>query len=169
MSREITFSLNFPATHPDGGQPTYFMEKIWKMLYQEDNNFYETLNFIQAIDEHFINRPCVNLEEFEPKYQIVITTGEHFQLNEYIKPVIYAETDNEDEVIQFAPLLQIKQIFTFQIKGTDYLLNGKKLSLADLTFVAKNSGMTADQFECVFSGLKEFSGQILCFSDKVKY
>jgi hypothetical protein len=36
MSRVLTFSRVFPAYHPKAGQPTGFVEKIWKGYYGRD-------------------------------------------------------------------------------------------------------------------------------------
>lgn len=64
--------------------------------------------------------------------------------------------------------MEVKQIFSFELKKSDYILSGKKLSLNDLEVVAKNDGLSCDDFECWFNS-KPFKGQVICWSDEVRY
>lgn len=171
MAREVTFSRTYPAYHPRKGEPTDFVDKIWKCLYDE-NRLYGVFEYQEEYDEHFGFEQCKNVHQFMPKLH-TIRAGKKYKEGDFIKPMVWAEkpyrkTQTGLWKLQIAPEIQLKKVYDFELNKFEFILNGCILDLSKLTTLANNDGLTVDDFECWFN-VKEFSGQVLCWSDNVRY
>lgn len=144
MSKVIMFSRVFPAYHPKAGEPTNFVEKIAKV---------EKIHTIRK--------------------------GHRFKVGDTFSPRVWGNDINpksgrsgpyNSKQIIIAPDMEVKQIYSFELQKGDfnYYLNGKLLKIDQLKEVAKNDGLHIDDFECWFNSA-DFDGQIICWSDAVKY
>lgn len=163
----ITFSRNFPATHPRKAQPTYFVEKIVRGLHQ------------QGIKPFDVN--CDFSEEIyyiaEPKNH-TIRAGNRWKEGEWFSPRVWSGKPYCSKQIQFAPPIQIKKIWTFEmnlISRPFFKINGEGLHNEVVYNLAKNDGLTYDDFKLWFTSGKPhisapfFKGQILCWNDSIDY
>ena len=156
-----TFSRVFPAYHPRAGEPTYFVEKIWKSI-KEDS--------VKHLDV-----PDISLHTFfhcEPKHH-TIRAGHHFKPGDFLVPRVWSGKPYASKQIQFAPPIEIVKTWDFDIEplAGDYLLNGHPIKLDQLKVIALNDGLEVDDFECWFKLKKGkgFIGQIICWNKDVEY
>lgn len=158
MSKVIMFSRVFPVYHPKAGEPTNFVEKIWTSL--ED---YDKIKFHKDLKSAYLS------ESFSPKYH-TIRAGHRFKVGDVFSPRVWAGKPYRSKQLKIANDLEVKQVYDFELRKGDfnYYLNGKLLKIDQLKEVAKNDGLHIDDFECWFNSA-DFDGQIICWSDKVKY
>ena len=65
----ITYSRFFPTYHPRKGEPTFFVEKIWKGLYDLPGMSWNVGKYQQKYDSLLGNDQIVNVHQFEPKWR----------------------------------------------------------------------------------------------------
>ena len=167
--RVITFSRQFPANHPKKGQPTFFVEKIWKSLYSQDL-FYNMSSYEGAYNEKF---PCKftpeeNIHNYKPKNH-TIRVGNRWKEGQQFSPRVWSGKPYQSKQITFAPDIEIKKIWKFECKedGTFYLNN----IWIDFTSssIPTNDGLTPDELLDWFPKNKPFIGQVICWNESINY
>jgi hypothetical protein len=168
MSRPITFSRQFPAYHPRVGDATYFVEKIHKSLLLPGSEILVTGGLVKDFS-FAIYSSCL------PKHH-TIRVGERWKAGDWFSPAVWGNDINpksgrsgpyQSKQIKFAPDIQIKKVWPFELTKDEYILNGKKLNLPELTQVANNDGLECDDLELWFQ--KPFKGQVICWNENVNY
>lgn len=167
----ITFSRHFQSTHPRIGQPTFFVEKIWKGLWDMSSakGFSPYLaEYQQKHDNHFGNDQIVNVHQFEPKWH-TIRSGSRFKVGDYFDPRVWSGKPYRSPQIQIAPTIEVKKVWNFKMDERGfYWINGYNAGF-DIEEVAKNDGLTIDDFDFWFRGSKAFDGQIICWNENIEY
>lgn len=186
MSRVITFSRTYPSYHPKAGQPTLFVEKVWESLddiYGED---FDPPNVRELTVEQLRFLQQQNLSKNH-----TIRTGNRWKVGDKFSPRVWGENINEksgrkgayqSDMIVIAPDIEIKKLWNFEIVDGDYFLDGKQISFEtpsgrDLfDNIATNDGLSVVDLRAWFELSPEykkndnmFSGQIICWSDKIEY
>jgi hypothetical protein len=175
MSRVITFARNFPATHPKKGEPTYFIEKIYSGI-GVDGNFLriplpDVYNFLYKHDEYY----------FEPKHH-TIRAGNRWKVGDKFSPRVWSGKSYRSPQITIAPDITITGVFDFKIEiDKDYkcvLINNCVFyeentdwytQLEALETLAKNDGLSLQDFKSWFNWGKPFTGQIICWNKAIGY
>jgi hypothetical protein len=186
MSKVITFSRAFPLYHPRAGEPTYFVEKVWKSLNITEQNLHKFLPFVEAYNEVTINTPVKNLVKFSdlnPKHH-TIRAGHRWKAGDYFSPRVWSGKPYNSKQIQFAPDIKIKKVWDFQIiRERDGILTWYSMTLNGKIFHSQfhtaaeiwtNDGLTYNEFCDWFkmdSAKKDlhFDGQVICWSDSIEY
>lgn len=177
----ITFSRNYPATHPRKGEPTYFVEKILIALIEAGEiSMSKALEIGRQLNlPGFENMNELRNVEFKPKWH-TIRGGCRWKVGDQFSPRVWTGKPYASKQLQFAPEIEIRQIYNFQIifqSTYDFhiFLNGFKLSdIQDVAEIAKNDGLSFVDFFKWF-GIKEgakpfhFAGQILCWNPDIDY
>lgn len=178
MSKVITFSRKFPSYHPKSGLPTHFVERILagmdkKPTYPEILRLNESLPVSDSEVQNFVK----DLSElkFTPKYH-TIRSGKRFKKGEYFSPRVWAGKPYQSNQIIFAPDMLIHEVYDVYI---EYISNNmlvqlpiagsiNNTELLSLGEVAENDGLSYDDFKSWFNKTP-FMGQIIVFSNKIKY
>jgi len=169
MSRVITFSRTFPSYHPKAGEQTDFVQKIWKSIGVAQNQGELYKLGIKA--DSFLQLP-----EYSPKHHTV-RAGHRWKVGDKFSPRVWSGKPYNSPQIIIAPDIEIKQIYDFEMNDDcEYYINGKRYSGDELAKVAKNDGLSIIDFGCWFAGKSvasskrnPFDGQIICWSEKIKY
>lgn len=172
MTRQVTFSTKIPKgiKHPNEGEKTYFMEKIWNFIYEN----YPSTSFVKAtLDKKYENIPFdfdLPLGTDYPKLH-TIRKGFRNKVGDKIRPMIWAgipyhKTPEGDWKYQFAPELPIMSIYHFSKRGPGFFVNEKPVSDTELEVIARNDGLSLEDFKAWFSN--DFEGQIICWGN-VRY
>lgn len=177
----ITFSRTFPAKHPKAGQPTYFVEKIWKGLWdREKSSHHPAYPQWQHYDQAF---PCIgdekeNIHVHQPKHH-TIRAGKRWKVGDQFSPRVWSGKPYRSKQVEFAPAITIEKIWEFGISKDDYFLRDEAGVIRSIGFnklgeIAMNDGLERDDFEAWFAihpkkGENYFTGQILSWSDKINY
>jgi len=177
----ITFARYFPKKHQREGEATFFVERIWKGLdtgnrMNGEYSIYYKLPRLMK-DGHWqlphLWRDQMIDKKFFPKYH-TIRAGKRWKVGDWFSPRIWSGLPYRSKQIQFAPDIQIKNIWDVNIGGERFNKcvsvvhdNSKYETLIPLADVAKNDGLSNDDFINWFPN--NFSGQILCWSNKIKY
>lgn len=162
MSRVITFSRNFPATHPRKGEPTYFVEKLHRSL---DLGVSEKTLVSKELSYYF------NFAVFgscEPKHH-TIRGGNRWKVGDKFSPRVWSGRPYMTKQIIIAPDIEIKKIWNIScdLDGVFYLDRKQfDVTSSDITV---NDGLTTDDFLSWFPVGKILEGQILCWNEKVNY
>lgn len=173
MSRVMIISRFFPSYHPRKGEPTYFVEKIWKGFMDETmglpkpfhnyvDNYTKLLNAIKPIDL------MAKYWEVEPKYH-TIRAGNRWKVGDKFSPRVWSGKPYASKQITIAPDIEIKKIFEFECKadGTFYI-NNKWIDVTS-SDIPENDGLSSDNFLNWFPENKPFSGQIICWNENINY
>ncbi len=172
----ITFSRVFPAYHPKAGQPTYFVEKVVKSLHKQGMPPFD-VNCDFSTEMYYI---C------DPKHH-TIRAGNCWKVGDKFSPCVWSGKPYQSKQIQFAPDIQIKKVWEFEIEADeDYrclLICGQPFvewngalhtDTGQLSFLAGNDGLNVknmlDWFnvhpKTTYTG---FKGQIICWNQAIEY
>lgn len=169
MSKVIIFSRQFPAYHPKAGQPTYFVEKfLQSFVYAPDNPHVlaELLGYESA--DIFLDK----LYRFNPKHH-TIRAGYRFKAGDYFSPRVWSGKPYRSKQIVIAPDTKILKVWNIAIEW-DFLLesyhwNVFEVGKTDIATIAKNDGLSEEDFESWFPEKEEFDGQIICWNENINY
>lgn len=182
MSKIITFSRFFPKGHINEGKQTYFVEKIWKLLYDNYNEEQRKLlkNYQSAYDNLFSKKltEIKNIHQFDYKSH-TIRAGKRFKKGDYFSPRVWSGKPYQSKQIKIAPDIKITECYEVKLflepnqtticLPTEIHSQFQMLPVGD---VSKNDGLTIQDFESWFNPKKEsleFDGQIICFNEKINY
>lgn len=184
MSKVITFSRSFPAYHLKKGQPTYFVEKIWKSIWDSSKGVSNPLNgYFQYYDEAFpiTDDAKENIHRHAPKHH-TIRSGNRWKVGDKFSPRVWSGKPYNSKQIIIAPDMEIKKAWGFEMIPADfidecqYIIDGHLINQATFTEVCKNDGLSTIDFAHWFCGSemmrtnrKPFSGQIICWNENIKY
>ncbi len=186
MSKVITFSRFFPATHPRKGEPTYFVEKMWASLglkfnEKEQYPIYPALNGfdIRSVNSREVYYKTCDMvhHSFKHRNQIpkhhTIRAGRGRKVGDIFSPRVWSEKPYSSKQIIFAPDIEIKQIYDINIDlhGIMYINSYKWNRPYDE--IATNDGLSNQEFiDWIIKPAvknKGFDGQIICWNDKIQY
>lgn len=147
MSKIITFSRNFPASHPKAGQPTHFGGMIRNSLLNQST---------------------------KPNKHHTIRSGNRWKVGDKFSPRIWSGKPYNSEQILIAACIEIKKIWDFEMDlNCVYSINGKYTDEKTDILLAKNDGLTPEDMQFWFmpdmNKPKEFSGQIICWNKDIIY
>lgn len=159
MSRVITFSRVFPSYHPRKGEPTYFVEKVVKSLHW-DRPYPPVDNRSDFDSDIYIN--C------KPKHH-TIRAGHRWKVGDKFSPRVWSGKPYASKQIQFAPDVEIKQIWDVEFDGDGclWIFSDKERGPRILHTVAKNDGLSLEDLMSWFN--KPFTGQVICWNEKINY
>lgn len=185
MSRVITFSRTYPSYHPRAGEPTYFVEKVWKSLgiSEHPDKF---IPYMHDLTGHTNSNKLVCFDDLPEKHH-TIRAGHRFKEGDTFSPRVWSGKPYRSKMIQFAPDIDIKKVWNFEIYHINdpvysaMILNGKTLFdierghcyLAYMHVaqqIANNDGLDFIDFQEWFQfGDKAFDGQIICWNENINY
>lgn len=188
MSKVITFSRVFPSHHPKKGQPTYFVEQILNQLHIDyrSSHYLEWLyQNNESISKNFLYQFWYSLENkiLNKKIHTIRNHKKPLKVGDFINPKCWAGEPYNKTVegfwqIKFAPDIEIKKTFDFEIKNNGIYINnecyyyekeGVGQSGDDVIFLAKNDGLLVNDMFDWFQFPKPFSGQINSWNKNVEY
>ncbi len=173
MSRVIIFSRIFPATHPKKGQPTHFVEKVYKSLYlmkQVPKELVEAFNW-----------EIMNDDKISAKHH-TIRAGNRWKVGDKFSPRVWSGKPYASKQIIIAPDIEIKKVFELKLQFISrpfVTFKGEKgyhesYPEGTLLQMAKNDGF--DNSEDLESWLLNgkgwdpvFEGQVLCWNENINY
>lgn len=173
MARVITVSRTFPAYHQKKGQPTYFVEKIWKSIWDNhkgsDNPLYP---YWMDYDRAFpATDELGNIHNHTPKHH-TIRAGKRWKTGDMASLRVWSGNPYNSPQITIAPDVELV-VYDFEVEIEDDLLiryiNGFEISYTTLQRLAENDGLTLDEMQSWFKMPREFSGQILCWNKEINY
>lgn len=171
MARVITFSRFFPSYHPKAGQPTYFVEKFWCSLFSEVPQQY------REPFENYKNPTESILWSYRMhgrKYH-TIREGSRWKVGDKFSPRVWSGRPYNSKQVIIAPDTEVKKVWDFRMLGGMFAINGiVKTGETEghhelLEFIAKNDGLSKDDLLKWFQFPKPFTGQIICWNDKIEY
>lgn len=182
MSRIITFSRTYPSYHPKAGQPTHFVEKVLRSVHDDEHiqQFYQNMNTLKSIGGYDVTKlDLAPIDIMDPKHH-TIRAGHRWKAGDWFKPCVWSGKPYRSKMIQFAPEIQVVKTWDFVIRefidGFWMDFGSHSLPVVDIDSpVAGNDGLTTDDFTAWFMDSPDFkksqmfSGQIICWSDKVNY
>lgn len=183
MSRILTFSRTFPAYHPRKGEPTYFVEKIWKSLYEKTNGYDPSGGYQDAYDNHFhpMGKDLKNIHQFEPKHH-TIRNGNRWKVGDYFSPRVWSGKPYASKMITIAPDIEVKKVWSFEVEidkdYTCFLIDSKPFcemnsklttNTGQLDFLANNDGLNVIDLLYWFKHPSPFTGQIICWNENLNY
>ena len=180
MAKIVTFSRVFPSTHPKKGEPTYFVEAILTQLginYKVGRYFMWLVENNPKIDGVFLMKFFDSLKrEVPPKSHTIRNHKKPLKVGEFISPKCWADKPYNKTIegfwqINFAPIIEIKKVWDFEIKENGFFINRMLTNHIDgrALRIAENDGLAIDDFKNWFQFPKLFEGQINCWNEKINY
>lgn len=188
MSRVLTFSRTFPAYHPNAGQPTYFVEKIWNSF--NANAFGET--FLMDYSSEIKNE----LNKYHP-YEIIsdfiestnhskredlgakhhtIRAGNRWKVGQCFSPRVWSDKPYNSKQIVIAPDIEVKKVWGIEIDDYEAFVDGEYFGNTHslkcrqyFEHMAKNDGLSYQDMMDWFRIPCRFSGQVICWSEDINY
>jgi len=183
--RNVTFSRKYPSYHPKKGQPTFFVEKIWKSMGGIDHfseiGYYQFSKYLgyNPDSNDLINK----VNNSDPKYH-TIRKGRRWKVGDWFQPVFWGDDINpksgrsgpyHSKQIGFSPPIQVKYVWDFEIKDTIIHLTGSVVHVDGYSYdhtlneIAKNDGLSTDDLLHWLKFPNDFDGQIICWSENINY
>ncbi len=177
MARVITFSRHYQTNHQKKGEPTYFVEQIWKSL---GNEFVENEAIKIAASFTDLRKDSISdfgamkdihfdkIMSFNPKHH-TIRKGYRWKVGDKFSPRVWSGKPYVSKQIIIAPDIEIKKIWDFSrdLISDKYYLNGHEIDADKLELIAKNDGLNIEDFKAWIN--KPFLGQILCWNESINY
>jgi len=167
MSRVITFSRYFPSYHPRKGEDTFFVEKILNGIGEKMQSGIVDLNLLSKEVRSIVN-DFVLLCSSEDIKSHTIRAGNRWKVGDKFSPRVWSGNPYRSKQITIAPDITIANVFDVEFLGFTKWVNGKVLNNYELAELAKNDGLNIYDFNNWFNKLP-FVGQVICWSDKIKY
>lgn len=172
MSRVLTFSRTFPAYHPRKGEPTLFVQQIWQSIGLPSAEYY--LNFENDVWWGYRMKG-------NPKHH-TIRAGNRWKVGDKFSPRVWSGKPYASKQIIIAPDIEVKSVQEIKIEvDKDYVCilidnwpffeENKNMVTQIEAFetLAKNDGLTLQDMKDWFKYPKAFTGQIICWNEKLKY
>jgi hypothetical protein len=168
----ITFSRTFPSYHPRKGQPTYFVEKFLNGLIQLG---------LDGMDDplpSWSNEFCESIKnDIKETKHHTIRAGKRWKVGDKFSPRVWSGKPYNSKQIIIAPDIEIKNVWNFEIKiievdggfASKVFINDKRVSPDLLIEIAVNDGLLLEDFLSWFKYPKDFSGQVICWNNKISY
>lgn len=162
MSKVLILSRTYPSYHPKKGQPTYFVEKLYNSIYQDECDWSSALgdvsNYVVELN-HLIR---------EKKHH-TIRAGSRFKVGEKFSPRVWSGKPYASKQIIIAPDVEVKKVwnFTKDLISDNFHLNSKPITAGNLIEIAHNDGLKINDFFAWFN--KPFNGQIIAWSNEISY
>lgn len=170
----MTFSRFFPAHHPKKGQPTEFVEKIWESLYPDIVGWSGFGELCQQFN--------VGLNNIYPPKHHTIRAGNRWKVGDWFVPKVWGDDVNpksgrkgpyHSKQITIGPPIEVKRVWDFELRplenGSVIFINDKLRWGQMASVVAKNDGLSVEDFKAWFKWGKPFKGQIICWNDQIEY
>lgn len=172
MAKIITFSRTFPIYHSKKGQLTFFVEKIGASFMDMKLSKDEWM----LVNDQWDKLDLSLLKTFEwtkflnNKKSHTIRLGNRFKVGDKFSPRFWSGLPYRTKMITIAPDIIIKKVWSFDIREGLFFIDKKRVKDESILYeVAKNDGLNrAELFEW-FKYPKNFSGQIICWNDKINY
>lgn len=166
MSKVITFSRVFPKGNKREGQPTFFVEKIYKSLF--------LMKTVPPELASSFNFAIMNDDKYFPKHH-TIRGGNRWKVGDKFSPRVWSGKPYNSKQIILADDIEIKKVLNIEIINQKVIINGvffgeyaRGFYDDNVATLANNDGLSLVDFENWF-GNKFFQGQIICWSDAVSY
>lgn len=178
MAKVRTLSRTFMKGHPKEGQPTYFVEKFYNQqgIKYKSESFLKRLMYfnIVNIESGKLTREDIiefwkSLKPTEEDKHHTIRNGEHFKAGDKISLRTWFGKPYATPQIILAPDIPLKKVYKFQIMKKEMFIHDRQMGSIETVDMAIADGLRTRDFLDWFKFPKEFSGQVLIWSDKIKY
>lgn len=186
MSKVISFAERFPSTHIRKGEPTFFVEKLWRSLGTDavtDGAASIAASFTDlrkdTISDYVVMQDIQTnrIHSFAPKYH-TIRRGERFSVGDMFSPRVWTGKPYCSKQKAISTDLEVEQVYPIRILVLPFCnqtlqavitINGKDFQ--DIDRLAKNDGLSRQDFLHWFKDKKNetFVGQIICWSNEIIY
>jgi hypothetical protein len=172
----LTFSRHFPKGHPRQGHPTWFVEKVEACLADTIPGWEMSKTFTMHEWDAYYNCSM-------PKSH-TIRGGNRFKVGDMASLRVWSDKPYRSKQIEFAQV-EVKKVWQFVLRpvkenGEIFIkgfLNGTLIETQLAETIALNDGLTLSDFQDWFCpngtkfilSLPIFTGQIICWSDKITY
>ena len=180
MSRVITFSRAYPAYHQRKGEPTFFPEKLFNSLHRAAGIYFTHHYSIVSLNpgkekeaDSFWDTVEMNYDNLGFKGH-TIREGHRWKVGDKFSPRVWSGKPYHSKQIIIAPDVEIKKVWNFKIEsGIFWILGtgGRALALSknQISRIAANDGLSAEDFKTWFQYPKPFKGQIICWDKSINY
>lgn len=163
MSKVITFSRVFPKYHQRAGEPTYFVEQIYNALFSRNN----LMDYPKGLE---IDESILGIKKH------TIRNGNRWKVGDKFSPRVWTDVPYQSKQITICPDIEVRKVYGFIIEDFRFyvvLPSGKWVNIgstsAEMKLIATNDGLQLNDLHEWFQYPKDFSGQIICWSDSVNY
>lgn len=170
----MLFARTFPAYHPKRGQPTHFVEKIWKSLYLNGECPEDLNQFIQHYEAQ-VRGEYAKYNDIHKKVH-TIREGIRWKVGDYFKPLVWSMIPYRSKTIQFAPPIMVEKKWKIKLDECGVIsINGfydySEIVAADnfMEVLARNDGLSEEDLHFWFPLGKAFEGQIICWNKNIEY
>lgn len=166
MSKVIPFSRVFPAYHPRKGEPTYFVEKFWESIRNEQNILSPQYQFMK--DEKISD--IMRWNHYQPKHH-TIRAGNRWKEGDKFSPRVWSGKPYNSKQIIIAPDIEIVKVWSISkdLISKNFYINGIEQEADNLLELAKNDGLSLSDLLLWFQYPKPFVGQIICWNPNINY
>jgi hypothetical protein len=123
-----------------------------------------------GMDTAFVQSLSTDIDKWKHH---TIRAGHRWKEGDWFSPRVWSGKSYASKQIQFAPDIQIKKIWNFDVDPWEsYVINSKPLCYSEFKAVALNDGFTAGDDLELWLNVKRgeaFNGQIICWNENIEY
>ncbi len=176
----LTFSRHFPKGHPKAGQPTWFVEQVLNVILPRPLSI--GLSEFPAAARDYINDFFVI--DGQLKKHHTIRAGNRWKVGDMASLRVWSDKPYRSKQIEFAQV-EVKKVWDFVLRpikengeiNTYGFINEDLVTEQLAKEIANNDGLLVEDFDSWFCpdgtkfilSLPIFTGQIICWSDKIDY
>lgn len=179
--KQISFARKFLKAHPRHGEETHFVEKIWA----NDDAF--SGQYIKPLNTNLLEKEFKSYQntDFVRKGH-TIRANHRWNPNDHFDATCWWANPYNSPVIIFAKDIIIHKTYDFSIRkirslryGAEVLLDGSKIASFEngiwasgidiIETIAKNDGLSIDDFTDWFGFNSDFDGQIIIWDPEITY
>lgn len=172
MARVITYSTVFPSYHPQAGQPTFFVEKIWESFRRCQNTADDWRRFEVKTLEELLPLTVLSYakHDFSPKHH-TIRAGHRWKVGDKFSPRVWSGVPYQSPQVIIGPDIEVKKIWPIGMRMfnsyKEFYSGDTDLTGGSIARIAMNDGLSSDDLYWWFQ--KPFEGQIICWNENIEY
>ncbi len=160
------------SDHPRSGQDTFFVEKYLNSMCVNywHTDYLELLKQLNPELKDIIKGFWSSLAPFDDSEKLhTCRKGYHFKAGDMLSIRVWCGKPYYSKQIKLLPDIAIIKTYHFSIKKSQFYIDNKFISADKVKLIANNDGLSVEDFCDWFKYPKAFDGQIIVWSNKVKY
>jgi hypothetical protein len=104
----------------------------------------------------------------EPKYH-TIRAGHRWKVGDKFSPRVWSGKAYRSKQFIIGPDIEVKKVWDIEKHHDFFMINGNGVLAREVSELAKNDGLDELDLRHWFGKEPKFSGQIICWNDKIEY
>lgn len=149
MAKEIMIARHFLKGHSQAGEPTYFVQKIWRTLELQGRGL-ELIGVRKEYNKLFPHEPIHETVKIAPKLHTIINSN-RFSEGDIVALKVWTGEPYRSKKFQIAPFIEIPKPIPIEVLSHNrIIIEGNLIDKNDMEILCKNDGISIADFQSWF-------------------